>query len=216
MLFPSQLPPRLKPPPSYRLYVFCAPLVRAAFAGLSECDLLHKQVTLLYNGLLCHSWCSLSPHPHTHTHTHTHTHASCWTITVMNERGRAPCDRRQLCIKPQTIRLISSSAVQWGWWRRATPAEETSTWKVLAEKTTRCDHDPQFFAGNYWVWVDNEGLVIYTDFFSSLSRLVCFSSSIHHAVCFRLFLQASLYSNTFAPLWKYCRYRLKGKLNYIF
>lgn len=30
-------------------------MVCAAFAGLSECDPLHKQVTLLFNGLLCHS-----------------------------------------------------------------------------------------------------------------------------------------------------------------
>lgn len=35
------------------------------FAGLSDCDLLHKQVTRLRNGLLCHSLTMLSHHIHT-------------------------------------------------------------------------------------------------------------------------------------------------------
>lgn len=82
-------------------------------------------------------------------------------------------------------------------------------------------HCRKFLTGHiwYWVFVDKEGLVIssviYTDFSLSLSCLVPFSPSIHHAFCFRLFLQASLYSNTFAPLWKYSRYPLKIKLKCI-
>lgn len=125
MLFPHQLPPRLNPQPSYRLYVFCAPLVRAAFAGLSECDLLHKQVTLLSNGLLCHSrtppWRFLSPHPHTHTHTYRRflpddygdewaRQSAVWPPAALHKTTNHQAD----FLLDGTVRVMEESDASWG------------------------------------------------------------------------------------------------------
>lgn len=136
----------------------CAPLARVAFVSLSECDLLHKQVTLHSNGLLSHS----------RTSPHWRSAASC-----PDDYGDE-WERRQLCInhkasavKERLISLSSSSSstVQWAWWRSVTAAEEASKWNVLIGDEAEGVHRwptvlcSRLFLGHIWNgWIRRQKL----------------------------------------------------------